>query len=82
MHILRQYLGLIRVNPFSTYSPIVCIVCKSKLCMIENLVVSGRVYPYCVYKGMLRTKSKAIKRKYGLAYRQGTMAIDTAEIKR
>ena len=50
--------------------------------MIENLVVSGRVYPYGVYKGMLRTRSKAIKRKYGLAYRQGTMAIDTAEIKR
>ena len=42
--------------------------------------VSSRVNPYCVYKDRLCTKKRVIRRKYCLAYRQGAIGIDTAEI--
>ena len=34
-----------------------------------------------MYRGRLRTKTREIKQKYCLAYRQGTIGIGTAEIK-
>ena len=55
---------------------------KNRVCMAGSLVISSRVNHHCAYKEILRRKSRGIKRKYCLAYRQGTMEIDTTEMER
>ena len=54
---------------------------KNRVCMAGSLVISSRVNHHCAYKEILRRKGRGIKRKYCLD-RQGTMEIDTTEMKR